>query len=50
MTDKETSVAEGAGARAEEEAAKAAIDCKLHLINVMQNASELLCLSPSDVA
>ena len=29
---------------------EAAIDCKLHLIKVMQNASELLSFSPSDVA
>ena len=50
MTDRETSVAEGGAARAEVVATNAAIDCKLHLINVMQNASELLCLSPSDVA
>ena len=45
--DRETSVAEEG---AEEVERKAATDCKLHLISVMQNASELLCLSPSDVA
>ena len=50
VTERETSVAEGGGAKAEEVPTKAAIDCRLHFINVMQNASELLCFSPSDVA